>query len=500
MSRLVISFVLAFLVLPVRADIWQEHGVIQLSEQDGWSHLQSAAGREFYLQGSELSAEQTRKVVQLVELFSRWQQIQWQRLELVQEGSVINALLTPNKVLFNNRDFTPHLQAGVQFIKQGDVLKYNFRLLDQQVFIKLSGHYESEESLLMAIAEALENQNKHLNIYDPKQLHAQITVLQTEITNLRRTLVALNPEQFCHLERCDEETKIDDRLYSTQRYPGELAETAKIQLSELGYRSGELGQNWSYQAYKALLQFQKDSPLLPVTGELDRLTKIALANPEIAKVNPDRLDMFQLLGDLDLNRFQRVRLTQEVQIALANWAGKPGRFDGRWSSDNLYQYIYFQHAHDLKTSGVFDQDTLHVLLKRSYVQLPEYLNAVVPASEQIRLLNTALFAQGYPSPANGSDWRLATTTALALYQQTAGLAVDGLSNQATMHSLFAGPQSNFVLKVQQALELKGYDPGALDGQWGNRTVTALKQFQAAESLSESGWVDLETKRRLGLYF
>ena len=47
-------------------------------------------------------------------------------------------------------------------------------------------------------------------------------------------------------------------------------------------------------------------------------------------------------------------------------------------------------------------------------------------------------------------------------------------------------------EAQQALADKGYDPGAVDGHWGPRSTTALRQFQRAQGLVATGRLDAET--------
>ncbi len=58
--------------------------------------------------------------------------------------------------------------------------------------------------------------------------------------------------------------------------------------------------------------------------------------------------------------------------------------------------------------------------------------------------------------------------------------------------------SNDVMSAQQALKDKGHDPGAIDGRMGPNTRTALKNYQKAEGLKETGRLDSETRAHLGL--
>jgi His-Xaa-Ser repeat protein HxsA len=55
-----------------------------------------------------------------------------------------------------------------------------------------------------------------------------------------------------------------------------------------------------------------------------------------------------------------------------------------------------------------------------------------------------------------------------------------------------------VRSVQQALKQKGYDVGTIDGQFGPSTESALRQFQQAQGLSQSGSLDAQTLSALGV--
>jgi peptidoglycan hydrolase-like protein with peptidoglycan-binding domain len=55
-----------------------------------------------------------------------------------------------------------------------------------------------------------------------------------------------------------------------------------------------------------------------------------------------------------------------------------------------------------------------------------------------------------------------------------------------------------VMRAQTALNAAGYDAGTPDGQAGTRTVAAIRQFQAAKELPQTGKFDDTTLTALGL--
>jgi hypothetical protein len=58
-----------------------------------------------------------------------------------------------------------------------------------------------------------------------------------------------------------------------------------------------------------------------------------------------------------------------------------------------------------------------------------------------------------------------------------------------------GPQ---VIKLQQRLRDKGFNPGAIDGAFGENTEAAVKAFQRSVGLKDDGIVGKNTRTKLGL--
>lgn len=58
--------------------------------------------------------------------------------------------------------------------------------------------------------------------------------------------------------------------------------------------------------------------------------------------------------------------------------------------------------------------------------------------------------------------------------------------------------NNLSYQAQKRLKELGYDPGPLDGIWGEKTQKALKEFQQDNNLSETMSLNKETAKKLGL--
>jgi peptidoglycan hydrolase-like protein with peptidoglycan-binding domain len=68
---------------------------------------------------------------------------------------------------------------------------------------------------------------------------------------------------------------------------------------------------------------------------------------------------------------------------------------------------------------------------------------------------------------------------------------------ARRHGNASRPRSaDGVMATQQALKEKGFDPGPIDGVMGQKTVSALKDYQKSENLAMTGRMDRDTTAKL----
>jgi len=65
-------------------------------------------------------------------------------------------------------------------------------------------------------------------------------------------------------------------------------------------------------------------------------------------------------------------------------------------------------------------------------------------------------------------------------------------------SSLASQYNTEIYQAQKALKENGYNPGGIDGIWGNATQSAVKKFQRDVGLPISGQLDEQTKAKLGI--
>lgn len=109
---------------------------------------------------------------------------------------------------------------------------------------------------------------------------------------------------------------------------------------------------------------------------------------------------------------------------------------------------------------------------------------------EVSKLQQALKDEGYLNGPVDGIYGKATENAVINFQKTHGLRIDGLAGKQTQTSLYGsnsssssnsilklGSKGNEVLKLQQALQNRGYYKGTLDGIYGQGTKSAVSNFQ-----------------------
>ncbi|MCE5342932.1 MAG: peptidoglycan-binding protein [Eubacteriales bacterium] len=170
----------------------------------------------------------------------------------------------------------------------------------------------------------------------------------------------------------------------------------------------------------------------------------------------------------------------------------------------------------------------------------------------VKKLQKALKILGYYTLSIDGSYGDGTKTAVALYQQVEKLEADGIAGKATITAIFGscankaditvsgrdaevtvssssstasssssssssssdktvssiaeigsapsaskeGDSGTKVVKLQQALELLGYYSGTIDGNYGAKTITAVKRFQKNRNMKEDGIAGASTLRVL----
>jgi len=244
--------------------------------------------------------------------------------------------------------------------------------------------------------------------------------------------------------------------YAPMQYgiSGENVATIQEQLKALGYYSGKVSGNFLDGTRAAVRQFQADYNLKQ-TGIVDGETEALLMSAEYRSLTT---------GDEGAD----VKRMQEYLQKLGYYNGK---LSGSYLEGTTSAIKSFQDKNGLEGTGVADIDTQRLLFSTSAIakNAPSTTQSPNPNSDLGDINDVVMAADGAAS--DGS-----TPAPDAEYTK----------------KLSRGVKGEQVKLVQQRLTDLGYFSGPISGNYMNKTVEAMKQFQINNGLTADGVTDEDT--------
>ncbi|CAN5331380.1 hypothetical protein BH10ACI1_BH10ACI1_16840 [soil metagenome] len=218
--------------------------------------------------------------------------------------------------------------------------------------------------------------------------------------------------------------------------------------------------------------------------------------------------------------FGGVKAVQQklLELGIVPDAKKVGFDDAKWGKTTTEVLAKFQKSKGLEATGLMDEATGRALFSIGETAEPEKETSLKTdlekgsEGEAVKRLQEGLVGLGYMSMekiGNGfGKFGPQTSGAVEAFQKDSGLAVNGKFGdveQKILDSIQSGivkgsPQTQIVKAIQDQLVKIGVmtqaqvDTGY--GTFGNQTLGAVKKFQAAKLLPESGVVEAVTFKLL----
>lgn len=158
-----------------------------------------------------------------------------------------------------------------------------------------------------------------------------------------------------------------------------------------------------------------------------------------------------------------------VQRMLSERGYDPGRIDGRPGRKTRAAIREYQEAAGLKVDGKTSDALVDHMVR-----------------ETVRSVQRMLAVLGYDAGTVDGLAGEKTTASIRLYQELAGLEIDGEPSQKLVDHL----TRETVKAAQRMLAERGYDPGQADGHPGRKTTAAIRDYQTRAGLPVDGKVSL----------
>lgn len=275
----------------------------------------------------------------------------------------------------------------------------------------------------------------------------------------------------------------------------------QTQLANAGYYLGPITGYYGDLTAAAVTKFQQDQGLA-VDGVAGAETLSALANFNAQSTEGAS-------GGLKLGSSGDRVVTLQTDLQNAGYFDSP--ITGDFGSLTEAAVIKFQQDQGLVADGIVGSATQSALQRRSRTPNQSLTttgrttsrtgNGLQPgdSGEDVAKLQSRLRDAGYYDGPVTGYYGADTQGAVTQFQQDRGLQADGVAGSATMNSLNPLPSNAFsnsettgvdvgrfsVLELQKRLKARGFDPGAIDGNFGSQTRAAVQAAQQYYGVSES---------------
>ena len=142
----------------------------------------------------------TKDIIALKNIIFNFKTVKIRELKIaVNEKKGIEAVLLCDSVSWQGNELVSFLPAGLFFIYDQQTVKYDFRLVKDNFFVRINGNLISEDDLLKKVYDAWVNPAEYIKKRDPEYLLGKLQELQEELQRiengnikLKQVIIALN--------------------------------------------------------------------------------------------------------------------------------------------------------------------------------------------------------------------------------------------------------------------------------------------------------------------
>ena len=317
-------------------------------------------------------------------------------------------------------------------------------------------------------------------------------------------------------------------------------------LIELGFLTGTPDGKFGPGTEKAVIAFQQANDY-PATGVMDANIQAFLFSdkPKNAKGEKTKVKTLSPVAGVSMQKGNTGEEVTALQNRLIELGYMKGPASGTYDTTTIGAIRSFQKKNGLKSNGTANAETREKLFAEDalgYSATPTPKITATPAptptiavpevslrsgdtGTDVKTVQKQLKKLGYYKGTIDGKYGKTTVNAVKAFQEANGLTADGVAGQATYALLFSEnvlakgttptplPEGNRessgtwttmrrydsgenVAQLQESLITLGFLAGPADGNYGEKTVAAVKAFQRANGLKVDGTAGAETQQLL----
>ncbi|MFP4362657.1 MAG: hypothetical protein ACLFR1_02180 [Spirochaetia bacterium] len=140
-----------------------------------------------------ITDQMAQNIASAAQRFYNWQYLEIDSMSFVVSEQNIELNIVPESFVYNSADLSEYMPSGMLFYIGNEIL-YNFRMLANNLFVRMRGQLYNETQLCEKILRAVNNPVAFIQTYDPEYIQTNFSAVYDEITALEQTALALAEE------------------------------------------------------------------------------------------------------------------------------------------------------------------------------------------------------------------------------------------------------------------------------------------------------------------
>lgn len=177
---------------------------VMLTLKDGQNHTFKVT-----YQDEALAGKLVGKIIQYKNEFYSWRQVRLKEISFVVSANFLEVIIIPLEITHNKVNLAGAIPAGITmtYYQDKDTLRYDFRIMKDNLLMRIPGDYHTEDELVSKLTYAYDNPLAYLRRGDPESLLQEIENLENKLEKLRQAFIYLNNEDWInHYRTVPQET------------------------------------------------------------------------------------------------------------------------------------------------------------------------------------------------------------------------------------------------------------------------------------------------------
>lgn len=165
------------------------YSVLSTRTEDGYTVVAAqdpSTGLTFDLYYKTMAASQLSFLREARKIILSWDYIVPKELQIVFQQKAVEIRVFPESVMFNGIDYAEYIPSTIRFFYD-DVLEYDFRILVDNITLRVQGPYFNEEQLAEKLRSAVENPIAYIQTHDPEHIIRRLAEISDNLEEIKST-------------------------------------------------------------------------------------------------------------------------------------------------------------------------------------------------------------------------------------------------------------------------------------------------------------------------